>query len=74
MISAATSPLMAEPHSVIASADKVEDTVGTSMTSDYSDEKAINRRYWDALVNVNADTEGNDGYNVKEFLARERDL
>lgn len=44
------------------------------MTCDYSDEKDINRRDWDALVAVNANTEGNDGYNVKEFLAGERDL
>ena len=41
------------------------------MTSDYSDEKDINRRYWDALVPVNADTEG---YDVKGFLAGDRDL
>jgi SAM-dependent methyltransferase len=44
------------------------------MTSDYSKEKDINRRYWDALVAVNADTEGNDGYDIKGFLAGTRKL
>lgn len=44
------------------------------MATDYTAEKAINRRYWDALVVVNADTEGNDGYNLKAFIAGERDL
>ena len=44
------------------------------MTSNYAKEKDINRRYWDALVAVNADTEGNDGYDVKGFLAGTRQL
>ena len=44
------------------------------MTSDYSDQKGINQRYWNALVEVNADTEGHDGYNIKGFLAGEREL
>ena len=44
------------------------------MTGDYSEQKAINKQYWDALVAVNADTKGNDGYNVKGFLAGERSL
>ena len=44
------------------------------MANDYSKEKDLNRRYWDALVAVNADTEGYDGYNIKAFLQGERDL
>ena len=44
------------------------------MSRDFADQKAINKEYWDALVAVNADTEGNDGYNVKGFLAGEGDL
>jgi SAM-dependent methyltransferase len=44
------------------------------MSEDFADLKAINKKYWDALVAVNSDTEGNDGYNVKAFLAGEGDL
>jgi SAM-dependent methyltransferase len=44
------------------------------MTNDYAREKDINRLYWDALVGVNTDIEGSDGYNIKGFLKGERDL
>lgn len=44
------------------------------MTKDYADEKAINREYWDALVEVNASMEDEDGYDISGFLAGGRDL
>ena len=42
--------------------------------SDYAEEKAVNRAYWNELVHINAESEGHDGYNVAGLLRGERPL
>ncbi len=43
-------------------------------SSDYAEEKAVNREYWNQLVHINAGSEGHDGYNVAGLLRGERPL